>query len=189
MTGLHLARMSVGLTCAVLVSACSRGQLEWKEEVKLQSGDVITVKRTAKTKPFGEVGGSGGWENEGMTVQVLEPVKPDNPPIWDAKYVPLIFDRDPATQEWFMVATFYSCTSWYDLGRPKLPYTEYRLKAGKWVQQSLSPEFIGRQGNMLTHIRSGGEPDHTISSKAFIDSKSTAAPEYRRVVEKWTTGC
>ena len=171
------------------LTACGKSQLEWKEEVQLQSGEVIVVKRTAKTKAFGEIGGPGGWENKGMMVEVIQPQKPDNPPIWNFPFVPLIFDRDPQTQQWFMVATFYSCESWYALGKPNLPYTEYRLENKLWVQQPLSPQFIGRPANMLTSIRSSGEPDHTIASKTSADSDTRIAPEFRTVVGKWSTGC
>jgi hypothetical protein len=177
------------MVVALLLTACGQGKFEWKEEVKLQSGEVVVVKRTAKSKPFGEIGGAGGWENEGMTVQIIQPLKADNPPLWDAKFVPLVFDRDPQTKEWFMVATFVSCTSWYELGRPKLPYTEYRVKNGQWRQQALSPNLIGREGNMLTTIHSTGEPDHTISSKEGINNDPAISPEYKRVVRNWTTGC
>ncbi|MFM2450653.1 MAG: hypothetical protein RIS44_3103 [Pseudomonadota bacterium] len=31
----------------------------WKEEVKLNGGEIILVQRTAKAKDFGEIG--GGW--------------------------------------------------------------------------------------------------------------------------------
>lgn len=172
----------------VVLGAC--GQLSWKEEVQLLNGDLIVEKRTAKTKAFGEIGGPGGWENEGMSIEVVQPVSVDNPPPWSAKFVPLVFDRDAATSEWFIVATFYSCQSWYDLGRPKLPYTEFRLKGGTWVQQSLSPSLIGRRGNMLTHIRSTGEPDHTIASKAAVLANHEGiAPKYKAVVSTWSSGC
>jgi hypothetical protein len=177
------------LICSSLVlGAC--GQIAWKEEVRLQNGDLIVVKRSAKTRAFGEIGGPGGWENEGMTVEVVQPVNPNNPPLWNGKFVPLLFDRDAENSEWFIVATFVSCQSWYDLGRPKLPYTEFRLKKGTWVQQSLSPALIGRKGNMLTHIRSTGEPDHTIASKtAVLANHEGIAPEYKAVVSKWSSGC
>ena len=84
MKGQHFASAAGALFCALFLSACGKSQIEWKEEVKLQSGEVIVVKRTAKSKDFGEIGGPGGWENEGMTVQIIQPVKSDNPPIWDA---------------------------------------------------------------------------------------------------------
>lgn len=177
------------VSIAFALTACGNSQIEWKEEVKLQSGEIVVVKRTAKSKRFGEIGGPGGWENEGMTVQIIQPIKPDNPPLWNAKFVPLVFDRDPNTKEWFMVATFYSCTSWYELGRPKLPYTEFRLTNGQWRQQPLSPDLIGREGNMVTNIRLTGEPDHTVSDKEGINNDPVISSEYKRVVDKWKTGC
>lgn len=172
-----------------LLAGCGPKKLEWTEEVKLQSGEVLTTRRTALAEPFGQIGGTGGWENEGMTVEIIAPVKPDNPGRWSAKFVPLVFDRDPDTNEWFMVATFYSCSSWYGLGRPELPYTEFRYRSGQWVQQALSQKLIGREGNMLTSIHSGGEPNHTLASKELAFSNVKIAPEYRRILAKWHTGC
>ncbi len=174
---------------AVLLMGCGPKKLAWTEEVKLQSGEILTTRRHALAQPFGQIGGPGGWENEGMTVEIISPRKPDYPGTWNAKFVPLVFDRDPDTQEWFMVATFYSCTSWYDLGRPKLPYTEFRFKNGQWVQQPLSEKFIGSQGNMLTDIRSSGEPDHTVASKQDVMNAGRSSPEYRQVVAAWQTNC
>ena len=166
------------------------GGLNWLEEVKLASGDVITVKRTAKTAPFGEIGGSGGWEKKGMTLAIESPKKADNPPTWDFPFVLIVFDRDAKTNEWFVVATFYSCQSWYDLGKPKLPYTEYRLTSGAWNRVALSPDAIGRAANMLTDIHSGGEPKLlTLGNKSQRMSDPRIAKKYVHVVEKWTTTC
>ena len=189
-TGLRLWSKSFFATfAACLLASCGRSGISWTEEVQLQNGEVIVVQRTAKTKAFGELGGSGGWENQGMTLEIVAPKKPDNPPNWNYPFVPLVFDQDPETKEWLVVATFYSCTSWYELGRPKLPYTEYRLKHGTWVQQALSATLVGRKGNMLTDIRSSGEPNHTLASKAQRMADGRIAPKYRKVVDKWTTGC
>lgn len=124
-----------------------------------------------------------------MTVEVISPAKLDIPQLWSAQFVPILFDRDPDTQEWVMVATFYSCTSWYNLGRPKLPYTEYRFKNGQWVQQAFSEKFVGREANMLTSIRSSGEPNHTLASKALVMSNTNIARKYRHLVAKWQTNC
>ncbi len=182
------ALWSTGISVALLLVGCGKSQIGWKEEVKLQSGEVILVKRTAKSTPLGGIGDPAGWENEGMTVEIIQPLKPDNPPLWDAKFVPLIFDRDPNTKEWFIVATFVTCESWYQLGRPKLPYTEFRAAFGTWRQQALSPHLIGREGNMLTRIHSTGEPDHTVSSKEGINNIPSTPPEFKRVVEAWSPG-
>lgn len=172
-----------------LLAGCGPKQLMWSEEVQLQDGDILVIRRTALAQPFRQIGGTGGWENEGMTVEIASPVDADNPGIWTGKFVPLIFDRDPDTKEWFLVATFYSCTSWYDLGRPKLPYTEFRYRNHQWLQQSLSDKFIGREANMFTGMRSSGESDLTLISKQQRSADPRVAPEYRRVVSRWHTAC
>jgi hypothetical protein len=177
------------IIAGIVLTGCGQNQIEWSEQVKLQSGEIVVVKRTAKSKPFGEVGGPGGWENDGMTLHILEPQKPDNPPLWDARYVPLLFDREPVSGQWFVVATFYSCTSWYELGKPALPYTEFRFKDGKWTQGPLTPSLIGREGNMLTSIRSKGEPNHTLQSKEDAMSDVRISPTYKRIVSSWRTSC
>lgn len=177
------------LLTALTLTACGKSSIAWTEEVSTSERGVIVVQRTAQTKAFGEIGGSGGWENEGMTVEVIKPDLKDKPPVWNFPFVPLLFDQDPQTRQWFMVATFYSCTSWYGLGRPKLPYVEYRVQSGKWVAQPLSPELIGRPANMLTAIHSGGEPNHTTSSKAVAMADKRIASDYLKIVDKWSTGC
>ncbi len=180
------------LTAVLVLSAltaCGKSSISWTEEVSISERGTVVVQRTAKTKAFGEIGGPGGWENEGMTVEITYPYFKDKPPVWDFPFVPLLFDQDPKTKQWFMVATFYSCTSWYNLGRPKLPYVEYRVQGGKWVAQPLSPELIGRPANMLTTIRSGGEPNHTTSSKAAAMADPAIGPKYLKIVDKWSTGC
>jgi hypothetical protein len=182
-------KQSLLLVFACLLASCGKSSLEWTEEIRLQSGKVVLAKRTAKTKPFGEVGGAGGWENEGMTLQIIQPQSPDNPPPWQARFVPLLFDQDASTGQWFLVATFYSCQSWYELGRPALPYTEFRLIKGEWVQGPLSASLIGREANMLTSIRSSGEPNHTLASKAAIMDNPRIAPSYGRILSEWKTGC
>ena len=183
----------LAILCLLLgLSACdsSPSIIKWQEDVELKSGEIIRVNRTAKSKSFGEWGGPGGWENEGMTMQIATPIKADNPPLWDAKFVPVVFDRDASTGEWFIVATFYSCESWYELRRPKLPYTEYRLKNGVWQQGLLSPSSIGIKGNMVVDISSGGEPPLIdIITKRHRMATAGSAKKYKKIVSEWTTGC
>lgn len=123
--------------------------MEWREEVQLQSGEVIVVKRTAKFSENWIAGGGGGSFNKGMTIEFASPDKPDTPTIWSGLYVPMIFDRDPDTNEWMIIATFYHCESWYEIGRPALPYTAYRYRGGKWLQQSMEPKWIGHRSNVI----------------------------------------
>ena len=183
------AYLIVALLGAVTLAGCGKSNVSWTEEVLLANAEVIVVKRSAKTKAFGEIGGPGGWENEGMTVEIVKPLLADKPPIWDFPYVPMIFDRDAETKQWFMVATFYSCESWYELVRPRLPYIEFQVENGSWIKRPLSPLLIGMHANLLTSIHSSGEQDHTIATKTAVSSDPQIAPEYQKIVGTWSTGC
>lgn len=176
---------------AALSFACSDDPIAWKEEVKLRSGEIIVVNRTAKLDANFVAGGGGGSINRGMTVEVAQPLKPDNPGVWDARYVPIVFDRDPQTSEWTVIATFFHCDSWYDLGRPALPYTEYRFREGKWIQQALTPHWIGTQANMVPADGSNGEREGTISStkKEYILANPAISNKFKAVVSSWKTTC
>lgn len=182
-------RRMLAVTAAACLAACGNSRLEWQEEVRLHDGETIVVKRTAKTKAFGEVGGPGGWENEGMTMSIVQPQRPDNPPPWEGRFVPVLFDRDAASGQWFLVATFFSCQSWYDLGRPALPYTEYRLREGRWVQGPLSAELIGRSANMFTSIRSTGQSDVSVAEKEADLRDPRIGAKYRQILSTWKTTC
>ena len=184
-------RWMAAVLAGLLLGACGDPHMDWNEQVKLQSGEVIVVARTAKFSENWVAGGGGGSFNKGMTLQIVQPPKPDNPGVWDARFVPIVLDRDPATQEWFIVATFFHCDSWYELGRPKLPYTEYRFRNGRWVQQQLTPKWIGREANVLpADLSDRGtiaetKPALTVERKDGIFYGSSMSPEFKRVVDKW----
>jgi hypothetical protein len=164
----------------------------FKEEVQLSNGEVIEVQRTFQAKPFGELGGPGGWEATFNDFVISSPARADNPPAWqsEAGLVPLLFDRDSDTGEWFLVATFYSCEAWYALNRPKLPYAEFRARNGRWQPVALTRRWIGREANVLTTISSQKELSrHTLATKRERMSDTRIAPEYTKIVDHWTTGC
>ena len=186
------------LLCSLLLAACGDPRMEWSEQVKLQSGEVIVVARTAKFSENWIAGGGGGSFNKGMTLQVVQPERPDNPGLWDARFVPIVLDRDPQTQEWFIVATFFHCDSWYELGRPKLPYTEYRFRNGQWVRLPLTPKWIGRGANVLPADLTDradiaeAKPTLTVERKErmFHVSSMPLDSKFRSVVDKWrSSGC
>lgn len=174
-----------------LLAGCSPKISTWQEEVQLQSGELLTVKRTISFKEYQPLGGGGGGSNTPVsTLEVLSPRGPDTPKPWDyPPLLPMVFDRDPATKEWFIVATFYMCQAWYDLGRPKLPYAEFRYRNGQWVQQPLSEKFIGRATNMLIPSQADVDRDHSLESKRQIMGDPAIAKQYLRVVPIWQTNC
>lgn len=171
-------------------------RMEWREEVQLQSGEVIVIKRTAKFSENWIAGGGGGSFNRGMTIEFESPNKNDNPTMWSGLYVPMILDRDPDTNEWTIVATFIHCNSWYDIGRPKLPYTQYQYRGGQWTQQAMDAKWIGRNGNAITPdlfdrkaINASG-PIFTLADKEKrIRDRPGISPEYKKIVPEWSSGC
>ncbi len=190
MSVVQMFKAVFALLIALTITGCGKSQFGWTEEVQLASGQVITVKRTVHSQALGEIGGPGGWEAEGMTLEILQPKTADNPPVWNYPYVPVVFDQDPETKEWFVVATFYTCERWHELGKPKLPYGQWRVRNGQWQRTELSSNLIGRKANMLTAIRSSGEPNHTLQSKEKIMSDKRIASKYKSVFDGWKPlGC
>lgn len=186
---LRLAALATALLASATQTACGPSKIEWREEVQLASGEVVHVRRTAKLKENRIAGGGGGSFNEGMTVEITQPLKRDNPGVWSARFVPVIFDRDPVTKEWTMVATFFHCSSWNELGRPKLPYTEYRYRDNQWIQQPLSPQWIGKPANMFTGMTPDWSKDLTVVEKAGRLNDPMVDPSFRSVSSKWQHGC
>ena len=105
--------------------------------------------------------------------------------------MPIVLDRDLQTNEWVIIATFFHCDGWYDLGRPKLPYTEFRFRDGRWIQQPLTPMWIGVEANVLPTDPSNkgaiaeSKPALTVERKEGILSNPAISPEFKRVVDKW----
>ena len=188
--------LGLAVTAGGLWFVVSDPRMSWREEVQLKSGEVIVIKRTAKFSENWIAGGGGGSFNRGMTIEFDSPNKPDNPTIWSGLYVPILLDRDPDTNEWTVVATFIHCDSWYDIGRPKLPYTQYQYRGGQWVQQAMDAKWIGRNGNAIAPdlfdkkaINFSG-PIFTLSAKEKrLQDRPGISPEYKKIVAKWSSGC
>lgn len=173
-----------------LLASCGEVNLHWSEEVLLSSGKTIVVKRSARGEKLGEIGGPGGWEQKEMSVEIDGGASGVfAPPVWRTAFVPVLLDYDVVREEWLIVATFYTCQGWYDLGRPALPYVEYRVShGGSWRIVPLEAELIGRKTNMLSGISAGGEPALlTLADKAGRDRR--AGEEYRNIVGKWQSSC
>lgn len=179
---------------AFVIAGCDQQTLKWKEQVELQSKEILTVSRTAKFEGNWIAGGGGGSLNKGMTLEILQPARPDNPGPWSDHFVPVLLDRDGESGEWVLVATFYHCSEWYEIGRPALPYTEYRFRSGKWVRQPLSEKWIGREVNVLPADLSdkewlGQKGVVTTEQKNLILSSPTIAKKFVQIIGNWATTC
>lgn len=181
----------VGLGSAIACYFMSDHYLRFTEEVQLASGELIVVDRKFKTEALGEIGGPGGWDAKFNSMVIIRPLRDGNPPIWQSEIglIPILFDQDTGTKEWFVVTTFYMCDAWQKIGKPKLPYAEFRLRNGQWQQVDLSPQHIGRPANILTRISNKAElAYHTINTKIERMSAQGIAPRFNKITEEWV-GC
>ncbi|MDY0745769.1 hypothetical protein SNE35_14715 [Paucibacter sp. R3-3] len=184
----------VAIFLSLVLAACGDKTYAWREQVLLQDGTRVLVDRTARFSENWVAGGGGGSVNKGMTLRVVQGPTLTLPPVWDDRFVPIVLELDASTGEWVIVATFFHCDSWYELGRPPLPYAEYRYRDGRWTRQALLKHWVGHSANVLVvdltdkDVMTGREV-LTIERKKAIDELSNALPEYKRVVDHWTTGC
>lgn len=172
-----------------MLTACGEVNLKWSEEVQLNDGQFIVIKRTAKGEKQGELGGPGGWEEKEMTITLEKAGEGTQFPIWQTAYVPILLDYQVAEKTWSVVATFYYCEGWYNLNRPKLPYVEHQSKdGGPWVVVPVEERLIGRKTNLLAGLRSGGEPPFlSLEDKKGRDDN--AGDKYREILATWHTNC
>jgi hypothetical protein len=182
----------------VLIAACcgiawcvSNRNLRYEEQVQLATGEVIRVNRVIETAPMGELGGPGGWDAKYNSLSVVDARTPP-PPKWESEIglIPLLIDRDAKSEGWYLVATFYTCEPWRALGKPKLPYAEFRSSGEKWEQVPLSPELMGREANVLTTINFKGERSPvTLADKQARNSDPAIEKSYLKIVDSGRSGC
>ena len=190
----HLRLVVLPALVAVGLSACQFGEkkIQFTEEVQFASGETVKVDRSIRGKALREIGGPGGWEPTYMSLDITARKTPDAPPKWESfdGLLPILFDRDSNNGEWALLATFYTCEPWYQLGRPKLPYAEFRVRNGQWQRVDLSSQWLGREANVFTGMKSSGEPKLlTLAEKKRRNSDPAIAREYLKIVDHWSTGC
>jgi hypothetical protein len=164
----------------------------WSEEVRISSGDVVHVERSVDLGANRIAGGGGGVINRGMALRVTK-VRPGLvvPPRWDEKLVPMFIDWDGRAEEWVLVATFYHCNSWDELGRPSLPYVQFRSHGGAWKRSDLDTFLVGRIANLIPatiSIRPHPVLDDGLVTEQEREvelSRPTLPQRYKTVVATW----
>ena len=152
-------------TALVIVGLIIRAwwPVNWKEEVQLQSGEVISVRNVNWIDQAGPWGTSDGEVMEWILKVDGDSVK-EAPPIWIGPYAPLLIDRYPNGQ-WFIVATSYMCERMWALGKPYQPYTQYVVVKDEWHQVRLDNNLVGRLTNLGPGIRSDRMNDLSLQEK------------------------
>lgn len=183
----------LALLCILLVTAagCSRMSLKWKEEVRLSSGQLIAVDRTAQGTITRDIAmRATGWKPKETTLRISQAgLGVQAPPAWRSILIPVVLDYDPATSTWSVLATYLFCSTWYDMGRPQSPYVQYISRHDEpWRVVPLQPGWVGRWSNLLTHIRPTGEPALVREVEKEV-ARRKASDRFKAISTSWKTNC
>lgn len=178
-----MQRIAICIALGIL-SACTRAgppQREWTEDVKLDNGSTVEVRRTVTLEVSNSLGGDAyNAEELSATLSFLGPLS--HLPAWSEPRMALVLYRDPATNEWVIVATTTSCQVWRRAGKPKPAYWEYRLKTQGWQEVPLSPTSIGRRSNLFFGYDDRLKSDHiTAADTQRVDQDPLNARKYREI--------
>lgn len=180
---LLIRSIAMGLVLLVIAACGFLGERRsWTEDVQLDDGSVIMIKRHVKFRT------SNSWagdvpraEDRRVTLRFTGALS--DFPAWDMPLMPMVLYQDASTKEWVIVARTNRCERWLAWGKPFPPYWEYHLAAGQWRQRPLSAASKGRSTNLLIDYRREDLPRHIsveYKKASFVDSNFTEA--YRRVV-------
>jgi len=181
------------LTVVVVLqlTACSKTNFKWTEDVLLQDGQKITITRALEgLEALGGIGDAGGTEHKATTITFPPGLAGAPTATLSTHFNPMVLDQTPQRQ-WYVLAIIQMCEDWKQIGYPKLPYTQYNWANGAWQQVPLDPIHIGEKANLLVavHRKSGEPPHHTLESKRARDDAATMFSEDREIVSRWNTSC
>ena len=132
----------------------------WKEEVQLQDGTRIWVRRTVFGKAHQDMmngPGRGEYRVSAYRLEVVDSAGLPPPPVWESKWFHIIIDRDKEGT-WYVVVTPVNTKGWYDIS-PKYRYAQFKSKNGRWYQVDIDKNLDARNSNLSPYIRIGKMPE------------------------------
>ena len=155
------------LLSAALLSGCGESvptETSWREEVQLEDGTKIWVRRTVVGEAYTELGGYGEYQVSKEVLEVINAPGLGKPPVWSAKWRTLVLDRDK-DGVWYIVVTPQDAEGWTKL-EPKLLYAQFKAIDGQWRQVEIDPKLDARTANLEPRFRAGKMPE-----AVFLDDK------------------
>jgi hypothetical protein len=157
----------------------------WMEDVLLEDGSTIVVKRGVT---FREEGGGGTYNAIEQEATIAFTGEYAGLPRWSAPLMAMVLYRD-ATRggQWVIVATTTTCDIWSARGEPRPPYWEFRLGKEGWTEVPLSPTSIDRPTNLYKGYNMLKESHVTPEQRNEYDKY--ASDRYRFVSAKARSSC
>jgi hypothetical protein len=153
----------------------------WTEDVLLDGGKTIQVKRTVTFNETNSMSGDAynAVESDATLAFTGEL---SQLPIWRQPLMALVLYQDKSTEEWVIVAKTSSCHIWDTRGKPKPPYWEFRSTNRGWLENPLSQASVGRPANLLRRYQKELQTTHiTVATRRQLESSSSMARSYREI--------
>lgn len=131
---------------ALQLTACAK-TVQWEEEVPLNTGETIWVKRTDTYKPSSEAGNplQFAWELQGRSVEFIWQSKPYKFHT-DSTELMMLYALE-ASNDLVVVAWSKDCA--------KRGFGEFRWSNGGWqLQPNISQKLIGQPRNLMSYFSS-----------------------------------
>jgi len=159
-------------------------ETSWREEVQLEDGTKIWVRRTVVGEAYTELGGYGEYQVSKEVLEVINAPGLGKPPVWSAKWSLLVLDRDK-DGVWYIVVTPLDAEGWTKL-EPKLLYAQFKAIDGQWRQVEIDPKLDARTANLEPRFRAGKMPeavslDDKPLSKLWGYDSPVVAPQYKYI--------
>ena len=125
---------------------------DWQEEVLLNDGTVIVVRRTVIGEP-NITAGHAEFMAKSHSVEIVDGKGLDIPPRWEDKWKPLILDMN-SKKHWFLIVSPTYCYDWDS----KFHYRQYEAIDGRWELVDFDDGLFGRDSNLTWNPRMSHMP-------------------------------
>lgn len=157
-----------GLIVWVLIPP-SMNKLSWEEDVQLQNGQMLTIKRTHWFDHSSGTSFAGVHDGPGVPLNSqIEFVWEGQQLLWEEQAYPLILQVD--RQQLVLVSLIYKCEAFRQYGRPFPGYLIQRYENGIWWQVDIADLRIPDESNLLLNVLEFGKRKRwSIEDKKRVD--------------------